>query len=127
MQQQSVLDYNVVAELRDIMGNEYPTLVDAWLRDAAQRLEELRQSHAEGNRQALRQAAHTLKGSSSNLGAKVVSAHCAVLEQKADAWSLELLGQQLGAVASAVAEAGEALRATLDGGPSAAPAGHSES
>lgn len=113
MEQQSVLDDTVVAELRDIMGTEYPTLVEAWLRDAAQRLEELRQSHAQGNRKALREAAHTLKGSSSNLGAYAVSAHCAVLEQKADAWSPDVIAKQLVEISAAVEQASQALRTTL--------------
>ncbi|MCH8544481.1 MAG: TIGR04282 family arsenosugar biosynthesis glycosyltransferase [Alcanivorax sp.] len=79
-----VLDHALVAELRDIMGAEFPMLVQAYLRDAGARLEELRALVAGGadaaRDEALRRAAHTLKGSSSNLGAVRVAALCAALE-----------------------------------------------
>lgn len=84
MNNAEVLDQALVAELRDIMGAEFPMLVQAYLRDAAARLEEIKTLVSGiGNAaqdEALRRAAHTLKGSSSNLGAVRVAALCAALE-----------------------------------------------
>ncbi|WP_111656223.1 Hpt domain-containing protein [Isoalcanivorax indicus] len=91
MEDAGVLDRQLIAELRDIMGAEFPVLVQAYLRDAAVRLEELRdltqaQSAPHGATDAaegVRRAAHTLKGSSSNLGAVEVARLCAELEDRA--------------------------------------------
>lgn len=84
MNKAEVLDHALVAELRDIMGAEFPMLVQAYLRDAGARLQELRALvSGTGNApqdEALRRAAHTLKGSSSNLGAVRVASLCAALE-----------------------------------------------
>lgn len=108
-----VLDAALVAELRDIMGQDYPMLVAAWGRDAAQRLEELTEARQAGNREMLRRAAHTLKGSSSNLGAARVAGLCAQLEQKATLLSEMDIDACLVAIDTAVSEAGNALEATL--------------
>jgi len=113
MEQMPVLDTALVAELRDIMGQDYPMLVAAWGRDAAQRLEELTDARQAGDREALRRAAHTLKGSSSNLGAVHVASLCAQLEQKAASLSETEIDARLVAIDTAIIEAGDALQTTL--------------
>ena len=113
MEHLPVLDTALVAELRDIMGQDYPMLVAAWGRDAAQRLEELTDARQADNVEALRRAAHTLKGSSSNLGAARLAALCAHLEQKVTSLNETEIDARLVAIDTAVSEAGEALQATL--------------
>ncbi|AJD48711.1 two-component hybrid sensor and regulator [Isoalcanivorax pacificus W11-5] len=114
MEHLPVLDTALVAELRDIMGQDYPMLVAAWRRDATQRLEELTGARQADNREALRRAAHTLKGSSSNLGAARVAGLCALLEQKTMSLSEVEIDSCLVAIDTAVSEAGDALQSTLD-------------
>ncbi|MBZ2188288.1 Hpt domain-containing protein [Alcanivorax sp. JB21] len=124
-----VLDHALVAELRDIMGTEFPMLVQAYLRDASARLDELRglasegtgSAGAQGEGEALRRAAHTLKGSSSNLGAVRVAALCAALENglvgadEGTAQAASEVDRLIEALESAVAEASDALDALVNG------------
>ena len=60
--------------LRDIVG--------IFLEDTPQRLAELRESLATGDQHRFSRAAHSIKGSSSNLGANQLRAISEVLEQK---------------------------------------------
>lgn len=71
------LDAGVLATLKDIMGNDYSVLVDTYLSDSEHRLAQL---HGLPNGRALREAAHSFKGSSSNMGATFLAAHCDQLE-----------------------------------------------
>lgn len=116
-----VLDRQLIAELRDIMGPEFPVLVQAYLRDAEVRLQELRTAlvpcreddAAEArDAESARRAAHTLKGSSSNLGAVRVTRLCAELEELARRRS-PVQGTMLDELEVALEEAADALAALL--------------
>ena len=80
MQATGPLDLDLVGELKDIMAEGFVTLVDSYQRDSAQRLAGMQEALAAGDRGQLRQLAHSLKGSSSNLGAVQVTALCIALE-----------------------------------------------
>jgi histidine phosphotransfer protein HptB len=85
------LDMELVGELQDIMADGFVTLVDSYQRDSAQRLISMQAALDAEDRGQLRQLAHSLKGSSSNLGAVQVTALCIVLEGRvADADASEL-------------------------------------
>lgn len=85
------LDMELVGELQDIMADGFVTLVDSYQRDSAQRLISMQAALDADDRGQLRQLAHSLKGSSSNLGAVQVTALCIVLEGRvADADASEL-------------------------------------
>lgn len=60
------LDSAVLAALQDVMGDEYPLLLDTYLADSEERL---------------RLAAHSFKGSCSNMGAPMLTALCKQLEE----------------------------------------------
>lgn len=88
------LDMELVGELQDIMADGFVTLVESYQRDASQRLVSMQAALDAEDRSQLRQLAHSLKGSSSNLGAVQVTALCVALEgQVADAEASKL--QQL--------------------------------
>ena len=74
------LDMELVGELKDIMAEGFVTLVDSYQRDSVQRLAGMHDALLAGDRGQLRQLAHSLKGSSSNLGAIQVTALCIALE-----------------------------------------------
>jgi HPt (histidine-containing phosphotransfer) domain-containing protein len=74
------LDPDVLSALREVMEDEYPALVDTFLADSAERLHVL--THAVGAVQLL-EAAHSFKGSSSNMGAIRLAELCHDLEQRA--------------------------------------------
>ncbi len=70
----SVLDDDVLAELREVMGAEFGNLVQMFLVDAAKYIQQLEEAAAGSDLQKMIAPAHTLKSSSANLGAMAVSA-----------------------------------------------------
>lgn len=72
------LDPDVLATLRDIMGeDQFPVLVHTYLSDSEHRLAQLL---AATDARALRDAAHSFKGSSCNMGAAHLAQLCGELE-----------------------------------------------
>jgi len=78
------LDPTVLAELRQFQGEGeldiVQELAEAFQSETPPLLETLRQAVAEGQPEQLRRAAHNLKGSSNNLGARTMAALSAELE-----------------------------------------------
>lgn len=77
------LDFDLLSELRDIMGTDFVMLVRSWQRDADTRLAAIQKALKDRNATELRQVAHSLKGSSANLGARHVVVICQQLESLA--------------------------------------------
>jgi len=77
------LDNAVLAALQDVMEDEYPVLLDTFLNDSEERLRLLRQALQETDAQGLRLAAHSFKGSCSNMGARMLAGLCKQLEEAA--------------------------------------------
>lgn len=76
----SHVDRKVLSELQDVMGGDYLKLLETFLFDSERRLESLyRARHAE----ELRLAAHSFKGSASNMGAHELAERCRQLEERA--------------------------------------------
>lgn len=76
------VEAETLAGLRDLMEGEFATLIHAYLTDSTGRLDEMSRALADSDSDGLRRAAHSLKGSSSNLGALTLSALCLALEQQ---------------------------------------------
>lgn len=79
----SHLDQAVLASLQDVMGDEYPVLLDTFLVDSDERQRHIEQACTAGDAQALRLAAHSFKGSCSNMGATLLAELCQQLESAA--------------------------------------------
>lgn len=79
------LDSSVLSTLQDVMEDEYPTLLDVFIKDSEQRVAQLRQvfDAPAPDLQALSLNAHSFKGSSSNMGALQLSDLCRRLEEQA--------------------------------------------
>lgn len=75
------LDSAVLAALQDVMADEYPVLLDTYLADSEERLRLLHQAMREADAQGLRLAAHSFKGSCSNMGAPMLAGLCKQLEE----------------------------------------------
>jgi signal transduction histidine kinase/DNA-binding response OmpR family regulator/HPt (histidine-containing phosphotransfer) domain-containing protein len=110
------VDPAVLDELREVMGEEIRELIDAYLDDTARRLDELDQA-IDRDPEVLVQVAHTLKGSSANVGARRFSERCSEMHQRArqDAAdpSLRDLFGNLGSEFAQVRSALETYRASL--------------
>jgi histidine phosphotransfer protein HptB len=77
----SHLDSAVQAVLQDVMEAEYPVLLDTFLTDSEERLRLLHEAERAADPQALRLAAHSFKGSCSNMGAPLLAGLCRQLEE----------------------------------------------
>nr|WP_218878616.1 Hpt domain-containing protein [Pseudomonas flavescens] len=79
------------------MEDEYPVLLDTFVADSDERLRLLQEAERLQDAQAMRHAAHSFKGSCSNMGAKVLAESCRELEELARRGDLtdsaELIGR----------------------------------
>jgi HPt (histidine-containing phosphotransfer) domain-containing protein len=94
---ETVIDTNVLDDIRDLMEDDFPDLVRRFLEDSADLLDQLDQSIARGDADSVNRAAHTLKSSSAALGALALSEHARQLER------LGRSGVLVGAAAEAAA------------------------
>lgn len=83
------LDSGVLATLQDVMEAEYPVLLDTFLIDSEERLRVLQAACRGGETETLRQAAHSFKGSCSNMGAALLAELCREMEEAAGRDQLE--------------------------------------
>lgn len=74
------LDSAVLAGLQDIMEDEYPLLLDTFIADSEERLRLLHAALQNADAHELRLAAHSFKGSCSNMGAPLLAQLCKQLE-----------------------------------------------
>jgi CheY-like chemotaxis protein len=90
---QPPLDPTVLADLRALGGEDDPEFLNraigCFLRDTPKRLVVVRDAVGQGNARALEQAAHSLKGSCSNIGARQMVALCLALEERGRAGSVK--------------------------------------
>lgn len=74
------IDHKVLSDLREVMEDGYLQLVQTFLDDSERRLGQL---HAAKSAEELGAAAHSFKGSSSNMGAVALAGLCQQLEERA--------------------------------------------
>lgn len=91
----SHLDRDVLNSLQEIMEDEYPVLLDTFLIDSEERLRLLHLAVHEQDAQAMRRAAHSFKGSCSNMGARALAESCRELEEAARRGELKESAQLL--------------------------------
>ncbi|MBV1877501.1 MAG: Hpt domain-containing protein [Pseudomonadales bacterium] len=77
------IDEAVLSELEEIMEDEFGVLLETYLTDAVVRLDSLDAAMDSSDVDLLRESAHSLKGSSSNIGAVQLSGLCASIENLA--------------------------------------------
>lgn len=76
----SHVDVEMLSELKSLMEDEFKTLLQTYLDDSRLRVSEISSAVAANDSTALRNAAHSLKGSSGNLGATNLAEICRELE-----------------------------------------------
>lgn len=74
------LDLDVLDELKVVMGDDFPLLIETFVGDSGPRLEQIGAAIASGDADALRRSAHSFKGSAGNMGARELAALCQQLE-----------------------------------------------
>lgn len=87
------LDREVLANLRGLPDDEddelLNELINLFLQDAPSRVAQIRAALLEGNATTASQVAHSLKGSSGNLGARAFALLCNQIEQRCQQGDLE--------------------------------------
>lgn len=73
------IDHQVLSDLQDVMEGGYQQLLETFLEDSERRLSQL---HGAKSAAELGMAAHSFKGSSSNMGAVGLAALCQQLEER---------------------------------------------
>lgn len=111
----AILDERVLRELKEIMEDDYVSLLRTYLRNAPQLVEEVQSAAAKGDVESMVIPIHSLKSSSANVGAMHLSALAREVEQHAREGDLKAAKQALGTVRDAYANAEAALREQLDG------------
>jgi signal transduction histidine kinase/CheY-like chemotaxis protein len=108
-----VLDASVLDELRSILGNEVDRLIEVFLDDTPRLIAALENAATGPDMEMLRNAAHTLKSSSANLGAISLSNAAKRVELGARSQTLERPAVAVALIANEFARARQALRAHM--------------
>lgn len=77
------LDHMLLDELRELMEDEFTSLLQAYLQDSEHQFHEASDAWEQGDLERLRRSVHSLKGASSNVGAAALALLCADLEELA--------------------------------------------
>jgi len=89
------LDQQALVTLKDVMEDDFALLINTFFQDSENRLKMLNSLIDSDNQDAIRRAAHSFKGSCSNVGAPLLASLCAVLEKKAVANDLDNIKQNI--------------------------------
>ncbi|MFC3913510.1 response regulator [Pseudaeromonas sharmana] len=76
-----LLDQRVLESLRLLRPGLLRRVLDVWLEESPQLLQQMLQAHRDADSEALRRAVHSLKNSAANVGARQLSQCCLQLEQ----------------------------------------------
>ena len=112
-----MLDQTVIAGLKELREPGQPDplaeLIELFFRDARPRLQKMEAALAAKDFSALAAAAHSLKGSASNLGARRLASLCASLETEAKGQELSETANILLDVKSEFQQVEQTLRAEI--------------
>ncbi|HEY8942232.1 MAG TPA: Hpt domain-containing protein [Cellvibrio sp.] len=92
------LDYDTLDTLKQVMEDDFNLLIETFRQDSIERLKKLHEVVQGNDADLIRRAAHSFKGSSSNIGAQQLSALCAALEKKAVAGNFQGLADDVQAI-----------------------------
>jgi len=108
---EQVIDHEVLDELRAVLGGEVDRLIDVFLDDTPQLIIKLEAAAFGPDFDALREAAHSLKSSSANLGAMALSGAAKRVELGARLKTLDRPAVAVAVIAREFERAREALLA----------------
>ena len=92
------LDMRLISELRELMEDDFGELIDTYLHDSELRRQQIVDAVASTEVTAIRNAAHSLKGSSSNIGAVQLAHLCQSLEDMGRAGNVANTSTALAAI-----------------------------
>lgn len=92
------LDEEALAELQEVMEDEFDILINTYLSDSEDRIKALRTALATSDPDAFTKSAHSFKGSCVNIGAPRLGALCLAAENAGREGSMAQAEQQLVAI-----------------------------
>ena len=104
------LDESALAELKDVMEDDFDTLVQTFRADSRSRIETLRAALGAEDCGQLAKTAHSFKGSCINMGAPKLSDYCSELERAGKAGDLSAAAGRLDSVEREFSEVDRCLQ-----------------
>ena len=108
---EDVIDREVIQYLHEAVEDEIYSIIEVFVSRLPVLISEIKEAAADKDMKALHHSAHTLKGSSSNFGAKGLYALCVKLEACAKANELEMAAKLVDAIDQEVTKIEQVLRA----------------
>ncbi|GAA5316914.1 MAG: Hpt domain-containing protein [Candidatus Pelagadaptatus aseana] len=108
-----VVDTETLEMLKEVMEDDFPLLLQTFIDDALTRIPQLREQLDANNADELRRNAHSLKGSSGNVGAAGMTEICSRLESLANQSQLQEAGDIINAIEAEFGRVRSALNALL--------------
>lgn len=111
--EQPLLDQEMLASLKDLLGEKFEQLVTAFLFDGKQRFARMELAWQKQDLSVIKDESHGVKGSARNIGANSLADVCAEIENQARAGSSDGIEQNLSAAKQLFAAVGEELRSMI--------------
>jgi HPt (histidine-containing phosphotransfer) domain-containing protein len=104
------LDYDTLNTLKQVMEDDFALLIETFVQDSNDRIQTLHAVIKGTEADSIRRAAHSFKGSCSNIGALRLSSLCSALEKKALATNFDGLARDLHEIEQEFAQVETLLR-----------------
>lgn len=75
------LNLDAIAELREVMEDEFNFLIETFLHDSEERIQQLKAAFNDGSAEEFGRAAHSFKGSCTNIGLPALAEMCLAAEK----------------------------------------------
>ncbi|WP_369601744.1 Hpt domain-containing protein [Hahella sp. SMD15-11] len=111
----SHVDSGALAELREVMEEEFDILIDTFLDDSVDRMQQIREALASGDPVAYSRACHSFKGSATNMGLPRLAALCREGEEDGRAGKMERAAMITDAIEDELAAVRQELAAQKSG------------
>ncbi len=107
------IDLSALAELREVMEEEFDILLETFLHDSEERVEQIKSAVSAHDAEALARAAHSFKGSCTNVGVPVLAQLCMEAEMKGKNGELEGIEALVDAIEKAFSDVSRLLKEQL--------------
>jgi histidine phosphotransfer protein HptB len=104
------LDFEALAELREVMEDEFEVLIETYLHDSAERVIQIQEAAKVMDAEALSRAAHSFKGSCTNVGVPVLAKLCMEAELKGKTGDLEGIDELVTSIEHAFLEVSQLMK-----------------
>lgn len=109
MADQPHLDEEALAELQDVMEDEFEVLIRTFVADARTRIDTLRKALTDSDTDHLTRTAHSFKGSCINMGAPCLGELCSEVERKGKSGDLTAVASLIERIESEFTEVARRL------------------